>query len=405
MLRYNCATELKLIFTVLLLFGSVATLLPFLPTRFSPFPTTNVTSCLTTSISPSTTTTTTPPPLPQQLSDQVLNNGVIKRSFYPIGTAAYNFVFMSAYRGSPNTFSVIGLSSKPLHDYGHPTYTCEYQSNNSNKNNGSHFVVVPGYKIPIQDFGYARMYIIVVVNCTFPTETDSITGGRLLLHASTDGGDSTDTIIALTEPPNSWHPSQFNSPPKYDYLYCGSSLFGNLSPQRIREWIAYHVRLFGKKSHFVFHDAGGIHPEVFEVLNPWIELGFVTVHDIMDQEQFDTFYHNQILVLNDCLHRHRFVTKWMFFFDVDEYIYLPGDSNSNLNSSLDSIMELLNDYTLFNFEQVTMSDRLCLAEDAGTFQEYVFFHLPFFSSYSFRYLIFLHCPISIILIHLENFRP
>uniref|UniRef100_A0A803N5W9 Glycosyltransferase family 92 protein n=2 Tax=Chenopodium quinoa TaxID=63459 RepID=A0A803N5W9_CHEQI len=265
---------------------------------------------------------------------------------------------MSAYRGGPNTFAVIGLSSKPLHDYGHPTYNCEYQYNN-----GSHFGV-PGQKLSFQDFGFARAYVVVVVNCTFPTGTDPSMGGRLLLHASTNGGydrdiNSTDTIIALNEPPKSWQPSQFLALPKYDYLYCGSSLFGNLSPQRVREWIAYHVRLFGTKTHFVFNDAGGIHPEVMDVLFPWIDLGFVTIHDIKDQEEFDGFYHNQMLILNDCLHRHRFDTKWMFFFDVDEYIYLPGES------SLDSIMETLKDYTLFNFEQVSMSNRLCLAQDAG----------------------------------------
>ncbi|XP_021745535.1 galactan beta-1,4-galactosyltransferase GALS3-like [Chenopodium quinoa] len=355
LLRYNCAPELKLIVTALLFFCAVATLFQFLPTRFSPF-TTYVTLCPTTS---NIATATTSPP-PQQPSDHTLENGVIKRSFYPVGTAAYNFIFMSAYRGGPNTFAVLGLSSKPLQTFGNPTYTCEYQYNNGS------VMIVPGNKLPLDDFGYGRMYVLVVVNCTFPSDTDPSIGGRLLFHASTNGGydrvvNSTDTIIALNELPSSWQPSQFSSVPKYDYLYCGSSLFGDLSPQRIREWIAYHVRLFGTKSHFVFYDAGGIHPEVMDVLQPWIELGFVTVHDVKDQERFDTFYHNQILVLNDCLHRHRFATKWMFFFDVDEYIYLSG------NSSLDSIMELLNDYTMFNFEQVSMSDRLCLTEDAGQF--------------------------------------
>ncbi|KNA13460.1 hypothetical protein SOVF_116450 [Spinacia oleracea] len=374
MWRYNCASELKLVFIALLLFCSVATVFQFLPTRFYPF-FTNVTSCPTTTIISTTTSTTTPPP-PQQPTDQILETGHIKRSFYPVGTAAYNFVLMSAYRGGPNTFAVIGLSSKPLHDYGHPTYTCEYQTNQNNNNtsssssSSSSSSVVEGNKLSFQDFGFARAYVVIVVNCTFPqlTTTTTTTGGRLLLHASTNGGydrsiNSTDTIIALTEPPNSWHPSQFLSPPKYDYLYCGSSLFGNLSPQRVREWIAYHVRLFGAKSHFVFHDAGGIHPEVMEVLKPWIELGFATVHDIKDQERFDGFYHNQMLILNDCLHRHRFATKWMFFFDVDEYIYLPGDS------SLDSVMDTLGGYTLFQIEQSSMSNRLCLAQDDGQFNK------------------------------------
>lgn len=381
MWRWNCAPELKLIFTILLLFCSIATLLQFLPTRFFPF-STNVTSCPTTSISTPIISSDKSPSPPKQPSDQILDNGVIKRSFYPVGTAAYNFVLMSAYRGGPNTFAIMGLSSKPLHNYGHPSYMCEYQSeppptptaSGSSNNN----MIVPGEKLSFQDFGYARVYLVIVVNCTFPRGMDPSRGGRLLLHASTNGGfdqavNSTDTIIALEESPNSWDPSQFVTPPKYEFLYCGGSLFGDLSPQRVREWIAYHVRLFGSESHFVFHDAGGVHPEVMEVLKPWMELGFVTVHDVKEQERFDAFYHNQMLILNDCLHRHRFATKWMFFFDVDEYIYLPG------KSSLQSIMDSLKDYTLFVIEQVSMSNRLCLSEDAAQISKYVHFSsLSFF---------------------------
>ncbi|KAM2318527.1 hypothetical protein FF1_002087 [Malus domestica] len=88
----------------------------------------------------------------------------------------------------------------------------------------------------------------------------------------------------------------FTTKPKYDYLYCGSSLYGNLSPQRVREWIAYHVRLFGPRSHFVIHDAGGIHEEVLEVLKPWMELRYVTLQDIREQERFDWYYHNQFFL-------------------------------------------------------------------------------------------------------------
>jgi len=78
----------------------------------------------------------------------------------------------------------------------------------------------------------------------------------------------------------------------------------------VREWIAYHVRLFGPKSHFVLYHAGGVHEEVFEVLKPWIELGCVTIlQDIREEERFDGYYHNQFIVLNDCLHRYKFLTK------------------------------------------------------------------------------------------------
>lgn len=141
--------------------------------------------------------------------------------------------------------------------------------------------------------GLGRVYTVVVINCTFPISVgNDPSGGKLLVHASTnDGGDRdiylTDTITTLAEAPGSLNLSQFTAPPKYDYLYCGSSLYGDLSPQRVREWLAYHVRLFGPRSHFVIHDAGGVHPEVMEVLRPWIDKGYVTLEDIKEQERFD----------------------------------------------------------------------------------------------------------------------
>uniref|UniRef100_A0A803NA28 Glycosyltransferase family 92 protein n=1 Tax=Chenopodium quinoa TaxID=63459 RepID=A0A803NA28_CHEQI len=261
---------------------------------------------------------------------------------------------MSAYRGGLNTFSIIGLSSKPLQVYSRPTYLCEYQNSN---NNSSSFV--KAYKI-LPDWGFGRVYTVLIINCTFPDGIvdDSSVGGQLILHAP-DTNRRNNSLIAVVEPPKSWDVSHFVSPPKYDYLYCGSPLYGTLSPQRMREWIAYHVRLFGEKSHFVIFDSGGIHPEVFEVLKPWMDLGYVSLQDVKEQERFDGYYHNQFLLVNDCLHRYRFDAKWMFFFDVDEYIYVPP------KLSLRSVTDSLEEFTQFTIEQVPMSNKLCLTQDAG----------------------------------------
>ncbi|XP_074268933.1 galactan beta-1,4-galactosyltransferase GALS3-like [Silene latifolia] len=377
-LIWNCAAELKLILTALLLLCSFATLLQFLPSRFFPFyyPTYTYTTLPSNCPPNVTVAVVATPPLP--VAEVVLDNGVVKRSFNPVGTAAYNFILVSAYRGGPNTFAIIGLSSKPLHVYGRPSYTCEYHSNKENdiddgnnidngSNNETVVVSVRGRKI-LPDWGYGRVYTTIVINCTFPDTSIVSTptvGGQLILKAAVNGGfdaelDPTDTILALTEPANSWNLSKYtNTPPKYDYLYCGSPIYGNLSPQRVREWIAYHVRLFGERSHFVIYDAGGVHPEVLEVLKPWMELGYVTLQDVREQERFDAYYHNQFAVVNDCLHRYRFDAKWMFFFDVDEFVYLAeGDT-------FEDVMESVGEYSMFTIEQIPMSNQLCLLKDAG----------------------------------------
>ncbi|KAM1796057.1 hypothetical protein FF2_035740 [Malus domestica] len=387
---WNYAAELKLLLMALLILCTLATLLQFIPSRFT-ISTSDLRFCISrvstsaqvqalaqapgqSDIATATATATaaaaapsstpssppppTPPPPPSVELDKVLENGVLKRTFNPYGSAAYSFITMGAYRGGMNTFAIVGLASKPLHVYSNPKYECQWVPNL----NSTRRISSIAYKV-LPDWGYGRVYTVVVVNCTFsqPINADN-SGGKLLLLATTEGGgdrkfNTTDTIQVLTEEPNTLNPGIFTARPKYDYIYCGSSLYGNLSPQRVREWIAYHVRLFGPRSHFVIHDAGGIHEEVLEVLKPWMELGYVTLQDIRDQERFDGYYHNQFMVVNDCLFRYKFMAKWMFFFDVDEYIYMPPKSN------LKSVLDSLSDYTQFTIEQMPMSSKLCLLED------------------------------------------
>ncbi|KAK7386602.1 hypothetical protein VNO78_26936 [Psophocarpus tetragonolobus] len=364
----NYSAELKLLLTTLLLICGVATLLQFLPSRFT-ISSSDLRFCISrvslqpppppfTSLSTPSSSTSFSTPAPPH---EHLTNGTIKRLFNPYGSAAYNFITMGAYRGGLNTFAIIGLSSKPLHVYSKPIYHCEWIRHS----NPTKPITTRGYKY-LPDWGYGHVYTVVVVNCTFNGTTINADnkGGKLVFHASTSGsGDTkfniTDRIEVLQEEPGTLNASLYVSKAKYDYLYCGSSLFGDLNPQRVREWIAYHVKFFGPRSHFVIHDAGGVHEGVLEVLKPWMELGYVTLQDIRDQERFDGYYHNQFMVVNDCLHRYKFMTKWMFFFDVDEYIYVPP------KSTIKSVLKSLKEYDQFTIEQMPMSGKICLSEDYG----------------------------------------
>ncbi|KAF3624019.1 hypothetical protein FXO37_31581 [Capsicum annuum] len=55
--------------------------------------------------------------------------------------------------------------------------------------------------------------------------------------------------------------------------------------------------------------------------------------------------------------KYRFQAKWMFFFDVDEFIFVPKKSN------IKSVVNSLSDYTQFTIVQMPMSNKLCLTED------------------------------------------
>ncbi|KAM0827073.1 hypothetical protein ACQ4PT_068427 [Festuca glaucescens] len=260
-----------------------------------------------------------------------------RREFRAVGSAAVLFVQMGAYRGGPYTFAVVGLASKPTHVYGKPWFRCEWVPNRpANASASPPPMRAANTYHMLPDWGYGRVYTVVVVNCTFSAAPNADNaGGRLVLNAYYG-----------------------RSPARYDYLYCGSSLYGGISAARVREWMAYHARFFGPRSHFVFHDAGGVSPAVRAALEPWVRAGRATLQDVRAQAGYDGWYHNQFLVVNDCLHRYRHAARWTFFFDVDEYIFLPD------GRTLEGVLAELEPYTQFTIEQNPMSSRLC-ARDTG----------------------------------------
>ncbi|KAI3929854.1 hypothetical protein MKW98_004008 [Papaver atlanticum] len=281
-----------------------------------------------------------------------------KRIFTSYGNAASLFVQMGAYRGGTSSFATIALSSKPIQVYGKPWYNCEWISNNSSKPS----MRAKATKM-LPDWGYGRVYTTVVVNCTFPVNpNEDNSGGKLNIYAYY--GKSTnkyEKIEALEEAPGSYNESNYKPPYKYEYLYCGSSLYGELSASRIREWMAYHAWFFGPSSHFVFHDAGGVSSDVRAVLQPWVRLGRVTIQDVRNQAEFDSYYYNQFAVVNDCLHRYRHVANWTFYFDVDEYIFMPD------GRSLESVLAEFSNVTQFTIEQYPMSSKFCLNDSTQSY--------------------------------------
>jgi hypothetical protein len=293
-----------------------------------------------------------PPPPPPPGSPE-------RREFRAVGSAAALFVQMGAYRGGPYTFAVVGLASKPTHVYGKPWFRCEWEPNAASS---PPMRAAKTYHM-LPDWGYGRVYTVVVVNCTFPRVPNADNaGGRLVLYAhhgpSRSPSSPHERIVALEEAPGAYDAAAFPATPaaphRYDYLYCGSSLYGDLSAARVREWMAYHARFFGPRSHFVFHDAGGVGPAVRAALEPWVRAGRATLQDVRAQAEYDGWYYNQFLVVNDCLHRYRHAAKWTFFFDVDEYIFLPD------GRKLEDVPAELEPYTQFTIEQNPMSSKLCV---------------------------------------------
>lgn len=63
------------------------------------------------------------------------------------------------------------------------------------------------------------------------------------------------------------------------------------------------------------------------MLSKFRRKGLLSLTNIREGEIYDTFFHNQMLMLNDCLHRSRFFVRWVVNFDLDEY-FVTSPQNS-----------------------------------------------------------------------------
>ena len=289
-----------------------------------------------------------------------LSHGVV-RSFRAHGIATRLIVEVGSYRNGPRTFSSVVMTSKRLNNLHEILYECEWVTA------GAATVKVKAWAIK-PDWNMGRLYGTMVLVCEFPHDigTDA-KGGRLVMTAG-----YADTVfraperfVALTEMRGEYNASRFAPPYPYEMTFCGSPLYGNISPQRIREWIAYHAYVFGEKTLFIFQDGGGIHDDVYRVLKPWIGLGRVRVENLRRAEVYEGYYHHQFTMLNDCMLRSQTLANWTFFFDVDEFLYIPARNGGENPPTMQSILaeKAHNNVTQILFQNVKLSDALCLKQN------------------------------------------
>ncbi|CAI5469214.1 unnamed protein product [Closterium sp. Yama58-4] len=114
------------------------------------------------------------------------------------------------------------------------------------------------------------------------------------------------------------------SPLKYNLTYCSGSLFGHIDPRALGDWIQYHHGVVGVEK-FFFYDHGGltVDNDTAAVVAPYEETGVVTVTRMKGGRHFVSYYSHQIMNQNDCLYRSRFLTRWLLYTDLDEYIFTP----------------------------------------------------------------------------------
>jgi len=83
---------------------------------------------------------------------------------------------------------------------------------------------------------------------------------------------------------------------------------------------------------------GGIHDEVYKILEPWVKLGRVSIQNVREADVYDGYYHHQFAMVNDCMLRAHSLANWTFFFDMDEYLFV--NESAMAASSLAQVLEV-----------------------------------------------------------------
>eukprot|EP00118_Oscarella_pearsei_P012497 m.92588 g.92588 ORF g.92588 m.92588 type:complete len:258 (+) comp36743_c0_seq6:558-1331(+) len=110
-------------------------------------------------------------------------------------------------------------------------------------------------------------------------------------------------------------------PKKRSYLLAMCSQ--PITPQiwkDIPEWIDYHHKV--GIEHFYLYAVNNTRDELAVFLKRYIDENIVSVQSWMSHSWIgDEVHVRQITAQNDCIYRHRDESKWIGFFDVDEYLY------------------------------------------------------------------------------------
>jgi hypothetical protein len=73
----------------------------------------------------------------------------------------------------------------------------------------------------------------------------------------------------------------------------------------------------------------------------------------------------QFTMLNDCMLMSQTLANWTFFFDVDEFLYIPRSGAEKNQPTIQSILaeKARNNVTQIRFQTVKVSDGLCLKQN------------------------------------------
>ncbi|CAI6008238.1 unnamed protein product [Closterium sp. NIES-65] len=92
--------------------------------------------------------------------------------------------------------------------------------------------------------------------------------------------------------------------------------------ERIYQWMDLHIRM--GVDHFSLYDVGGVDPQLRTLIAPLLDGGIAEVTDFRNLVNYESWYHGQVMILNECVYRFRRLSKWIMYLDFDEFMFIDG---------------------------------------------------------------------------------
>lgn len=237
-----------------------------------------------------------------------------QRAFHVHGV--YGFIQFSGYRGGSQSFSAPGLIPRYYPKENRRLEGCKWTGNDGNEVEGS-------LTLHTAPQLFDQTYETAVLTCDVTADTGT-TGGHVVARV-----DQEDFVMYRED---EWkdHDLEPKEPFQYEVAYCSPLFHDAMIARQVWEWLEFH-RVIHNVTHFFLYDAGGMDEEMTKMLDPYVDKKLATITDMREVLIFTVVSWGQKLAIADCIYRTRYLAKWVFMGDLDEYIHVrPPDTLMSL---------------------------------------------------------------------------
>ncbi|CAI5507027.1 unnamed protein product [Closterium sp. Naga37s-1] len=220
----------------------------------------------------------------------------------PIGQ--HRFVMAGGYRIGANQFAAVGHSLRELKEEGGSGASkCYWIALDGGYAEGKVRVIYPAEH-------HWLVYETAIYECTLLVNSTGTTGGSAILVLDEQA------VVMHEEGQDEF---AIDGPPPYHLAFCSYPMYRHLNPKTIQEWLQIALHYLGVE-YFVFNDGASVVEDVYEVLEPYMAAGMMEILDMRGGYKYES--KQNVLVLNNCLYRMKYVSKWAFFADFDEFLHI-----------------------------------------------------------------------------------